>query len=87
MEDNIISTGSPIQHELDVLNEHIRKVKAEVGKLVVGQEKTVDLILAGIFIGGHILLEGVPGIAKTLTAKLVAKTLSVDFRGFSLHRI
>jgi MoxR-like ATPase len=79
MEDNIISTGSPIQHELDVLNEHIRKVKAEVGKLVVGQEKTVDLILAGIFIGGHILLEGVPGIAKTLTAKLVAKTLSVDF--------
>ena len=79
MEDEILSTNSPIQHELDVLNEHIRKVKVEVGKLVVGQEKTVDLILAGIFIGGHILLEGVPGIAKTLTAKLVAKTLSVDF--------
>ncbi len=79
MEDEILSTNSPIQHELDILNEHIRKVKAEVGKLVVGQEKTVDLILAGIFIGGHILLEGVPGIAKTLTAKLVAKTLSVDF--------
>jgi MoxR-like ATPase len=79
MEDEILSTNSPIQHELDILNEHISKVKAEVGKLVVGQEKTVDLILAGIFIGGHILLEGVPGIAKTLTAKLVAKTLSVDF--------
>lgn len=79
MEDEIVSTNSPIQHELDALNEHVRKVKAEVGKLVVGQEKTVDLILAGIFIGGHILLEGVPGIAKTLTAKLVAKTLSVDF--------
>lgn len=79
MEDEILSTTSPIQHELDLLNEHISKVKAEVGKLVVGQEKTIDLILAGIFIGGHILLEGVPGIAKTLTAKLVAKTLSVDF--------
>ncbi len=79
MEEEIISTGSPIQHELDVLNERIHKVKAEAGKLVVGQEKTIDLILAGIFTGGHILLEGVPGIAKTLTAKLVAKTLSVDF--------
>lgn len=79
MEDEIVSTNSPIQHELDVLNQHISNVKAEVGKLVVGQEKTIDLILAGIFTGGHILLEGVPGIAKTLTAKLVAKTLSVDF--------
>lgn len=79
MEDEIVSTNSPIQHELDILTQHISKVKAEVSKLVVGQEKSVDLILAGIFIGGHILLEGVPGIAKTLTAKLVAKTLSVDF--------
>lgn len=79
MEEEIVSTNSPIQRELDVLNEHVRNVKTEVSKLVVGQEKTVDLILAGIFIGGHILLEGVPGIAKTLTAKLVAKTLSVDF--------
>lgn len=79
MEDEILSTNSPIQHELDILNEHIGNVKSEVGKLVVGQEKTIDLILAGIFTGGHILLEGVPGIAKTLTAKLVAKTLSVDF--------
>jgi MoxR-like ATPase len=79
MEDNIVSTNSPLQHDLDTLNEHIAKVKAEVGKLVVGQEKTIDLIMAGIFTGGHILLEGVPGIAKTLTAKLLARTLSVDF--------
>lgn len=79
MEDNIVSTDSPFQNDLNTLNEHISKVKAEVGKLVVGQEKTIDLIMAGIFTGGHILLEGVPGIAKTLTAKLLAKTLSVDF--------
>lgn len=79
MEDNIVSTSSPLQNDLDTLNEHISKVKAEVGKLVVGQEKTIDLIMAGIFTGGHILLEGVPGIAKTLTAKLLARTLSVDF--------
>jgi MoxR-like ATPase len=79
MEDEILSTSSPIQPELDLLNERIAAVKAEVGKLVVGQEKTIDLILASIFTGGHVLLEGVPGIAKTLTAKLVARTLSVDF--------
>lgn len=79
MEENIVSTNSPLQRELDILNERITSVKAEVGKLVIGQEKTIDLIMAGIFAGGHILLEGVPGIAKTLTAKLLAKTLSVDF--------
>ncbi len=79
MEEELLSAPSPIQHELDVLNERITQVKTEVGKLVVGQEKTLDLILAGIFTGGHILLEGVPGIAKTLTAKLVARTLSVEF--------
>jgi MoxR-like ATPase len=79
MEENIVSTNSPLQHELDILNERITNVKREVGKLVVGQEKTIDLIMAGIFTGGHILLEGVPGIAKTLTAKLLARTLSVDF--------
>ncbi|HMV11037.1 MAG TPA: magnesium chelatase, partial [Cyclobacteriaceae bacterium] len=61
MEDNIVSTSSPLQNDLDTLNEHISKVKTEVGKLVVGQEKTIDLIMAGIFTGGHILLEGVPG--------------------------
>jgi MoxR-like ATPase len=79
MEEEIIPTGSPIQQELNQLNERVSRIKAEISKLVVGQEKTVDLILAGIFTGGHVLLEGVPGIAKTLTAKLVAKALSVDF--------
>lgn len=79
MEEEIIPTGSPIQEELNQLNERVSRIKGEISKLVVGQEKTVDLILAGIFTGGHVLLEGVPGIAKTLTAKLVAKALSVDF--------
>jgi MoxR-like ATPase len=54
-------------------------IKREVGKGIVGQNTTIDLILAGILTGGHILLEGVPGIAKTLTAKLIARALSVGF--------
>lgn len=62
-----------------LLNQRVMRVRQEVSKAVVGQENTVDLILAALFTGGHILLEGVPGIAKTLTAKLIARSLSVDF--------
>lgn len=78
MEENIESE-SALQPQLDLLNNRVALIRKEIGKAVVGQEETVDLILAGIFTGGHILLEGVPGIAKTLTAKLVARSLSVSF--------
>lgn len=70
---------SAIQPDIDRLNKRVMYIKQEIGKVVVGQDKIVDLLLAGIFTGGHILLEGVPGIAKTLTAKLVAKAISVNF--------
>jgi MoxR-like ATPase len=70
---------NPLREEIELLSERVNRVKREIGKAVVGQENTVDLILAALFTGGHILLEGVPGIAKTLTAKLVAKSLSVTF--------
>nr|MCU0382921.1 AAA family ATPase [Cyclobacteriaceae bacterium] len=70
---------SPLQPELNKLNERVARIKQEIGKAVVGQEQTIELLLAGLLTGGHILLEGVPGIAKTLTAKLVAKSISVDF--------
>ncbi len=56
-----------------------QRVRKEIGKVVIGQEKVIDLILAALFAGGHVLLEGVPGIAKTLIAKLMAQTLEVDF--------
>jgi MoxR-like ATPase len=70
---------NPLKEGIDLLNNRVMMVKREVSKAVVGQETTVDLILAALFTGGHILLEGVPGIAKTLTAKLIARSLSVDF--------
>jgi MoxR-like ATPase len=79
MEEQNIEFQNPLQSEIEVLNDRVMRIKAEIGKAVVGQENIVDLILAGILIGGHILLEGVPGIAKTLTAKLVAKSLSISF--------
>src|ERR1044071_3672346 len=71
--------GSALQEDINLLNQRVIKIRHEIGKVVVGQEKIIDLLMAGIFTGGHILLEGVPGIAKTLTAKLVARSLSIGF--------
>lgn len=61
------------------LNTMVLRVKNEIHKVIIGQEEMIDLMLAGIFSGGHVLLEGVPGIAKTVTAKTLAKTLDVHF--------
>src|SRR5690606_21911495 len=69
----------PLRDELSALNDRVMRVKREIAKAVVGQDTTVELMLAAIFTGGHVLLEGVPGIAKTLTAKLMARTLSAAF--------
>lgn len=79
MEDHQIEFQSTLQPEIDLLNKRVADIRREIGKVVVGQETIIDLLLAGIFTGGHILLEGVPGIAKTLTAKLVARAVSVSF--------
>jgi MoxR-like ATPase len=65
--------------DLSALKAGVEKIRAEIGKVIVGQEKMVDLILTAILADGHILLEGVPGVAKTLSSKLVAKCLSVDY--------
>ena len=58
----------------------IRDVFAEIGKVVVGQERLLNRLLIGLFTNGHILLEGVPGLAKTLTINTLAKVLQLDFQ-------
>src|SRR5687768_6757871 len=60
--------------------EKIRQVISEVGKVVVGQEYMVHRLLIGLFTNGHILLEGVPGLAKTLTINTLSKVLHLDFQ-------
>lgn len=64
---------------LGFINQKVMKTREEIGKFVIGQQDMVDLLLISIFSNGHVLLEGVPGVAKTLTAKVLSKTLSVDF--------
>ncbi len=71
--------GNRNQEILSKLSESVGKVRTEIRKVIVGQDELIDLLLAGLFTGGHVLVEGVPGIAKTLTAKLMAKSLSVGF--------
>lgn len=69
------------ENKVDISQVYIAmgEIKAELAKVIVGQEDSIELILAGILADGHILLEGVPGVAKTLTAKLLAKCIDVDF--------
>ena len=57
----------------------VNDVRHEIGKFVIGQHHMVELLLAGIFSNGHILLEGAPGVAKTLSAKVLSKALAIDF--------
>ena len=77
-ESNLPSTD-PIDSELIQFSNSIMNLKSEIRKVIVGQDKVIDLMLAGLLSSGHVLIEGVPGIAKTLIAKLLAKTLSVAF--------
>ena len=58
----------------------IQMIRNEVHKVVVGQDKMIEALLAGLLTRGHILLEGVPGLAKTTTVNALAKTLGLDFK-------
>jgi len=64
---------------ITTLNDAVKKVKNEIGKVIIGQEKMIDLLLTGLLADGHILIEGVPGVAKTLAAKLLSRIIKVDF--------
>ncbi len=64
---------------LSELNDAIEQIKTEIGKVIVGQEEMIELLLAAILAEGHVLIEGVPGVAKTLTAKLLARCMDVPF--------
>lgn len=64
---------------LEPLLESINNIKRELETVIVGQNKMIDQLLVAILSNGHVLLEGVPGVAKTITAKLLSKTLNIGF--------
>jgi len=59
--------------------EMVEKVREQVAQVVIGQEDLIELMLASILVGGHCLIEGLPGIAKTLTSKMLSQTISAEF--------
>lgn len=85
MEEN--TTNNPIEEnvnfesriDLKPLQDSLVQIKHELGKVIVGQSKMIDQLLVSILSNGHVLLEGVPGVAKTITAKLLAKTMNIGF--------
>src|SRR5690606_6114824 len=73
--------GLAFQNRLDLteLQQNVNSIKQEISKVIVGQKDMVDMLVASLLAKGHSLIEGVPGVAKTITAKLMAKSLSVGF--------
>jgi MoxR-like ATPase len=75
MEEQVFETRT----DLTQLNTAVESVRQQIKKIIVGQDNMVRLIIAALLADGHVLIEGVPGVAKTLTAKLVARSLAVPF--------
>ena len=82
-----MTLGSEVSQDIERTNELIQKesefiarVTAEVGRVIVGQTAMVERLLIGLFCDGHILLEGVPGLAKTLTVSTLARTVDARFQ-------
>lgn len=75
------NSENPFENRLNLsgLKESVDRIREEIAKIIVGQHEVVDMLILAILSDGHVLLEGVPGVAKTLVAKLTARTLSVDF--------
>lgn len=65
--------------DLSQVSQAIDRIKVSIGKIIIGQAATIELLIAGILADGHLLIEGVPGVAKTLTAKLLAKSIDAHF--------
>jgi MoxR-like ATPase len=65
--------------DLAALNEAVMAIRQQIKKIIVGQDEMVKLIITALLADGHVLLEGVPGVAKTLTAKLTARSMNVQF--------
>lgn len=80
-EDKTTSNDLSFKNRIDLseLQEGVALIKNEIGKVIVGQKGMIDMLIASILANGHSLIEGVPGVAKTISAKLLAKSLNIGF--------
>lgn len=82
-EENKSIESSNVQFEnridLSELQNAVQQIKSELSKVIVGQRGMIDMLITALLANGHVLIEGVPGVAKTITAKLLSKALTVDF--------
>ena len=65
--------------DLSSLNAAFERIRTALGNIIIGQKDLIDFLIAGILADGHVLIEGVPGVAKTLTARLLAKCIDARF--------
>ena len=80
---DVRQNGSEIARQTEVIN----RLRQEINKVLVGQEKLVDSMLVALVGGGHILLEGVPGLAKTTAVQTLAQALGLQFPSPSASRL
>ena len=76
MEVDVMALNAAVKRE----SHFVEKMIAEVGKAIVGQKEMVEGIVIGLLSGGHVLLEGVPGLAKTMTISSISKAISLNFQ-------
>ncbi|MDR2928431.1 MAG: MoxR family ATPase [Cytophagaceae bacterium] len=79
---NSISNEQPLfenRLKVDEINHVAVRIRNEIGKVIVGQNSVIDLLLTALLANGHVLIEGVPGVAKTMIAKLLSKTINTGF--------
>lgn len=79
--ENHTETGLHFSSRIDLskISNGVNEIRQQLGKVIVGQEEFIELLIVSIFANGHSLIEGVPGVAKTVTAKLLARTMEVGF--------
>ncbi len=73
------TTPSPAESEVELFKATFRRIKNELGKMIVGQQEIIDGVLVAFFAGGHVLLEGVPGLGKTMLVRTLASAMDLKF--------
>jgi len=79
-QNDMTSDFGNVNPDITFVQDILYKAQTEIHKVIIGNDDVIEFLFAGLLVGGHVLIEGVPGIAKTLTVKLMARTLDVDYK-------